>query len=129
MKAIILILPLFLCGCADLSAIIAPTYVPVAIHVYDAGQYAADQAECRIAGANWKPKLALGAIATKTIDGATANASLIPISPLVPVAGAAGGALGDGLNVSSASHNNVFRHCLYDETQIDHSAVIARPED
>jgi len=71
-----------------------------------------------------------GLAVARTVTGATSNTSLIPISTLVPVYGAAGGALGaasDGFDVMSGTHSAVFRNCLHDETLIDHSAVVADP--
>ncbi len=124
------VLPLLLSGCAGLTDVLAPPYMPEPIHVYDQAQYDADVAECRLAGANYKPQFHLGTVVAKTMDGATSNSSLIPVSPWVPVAGAAGSALSattDGLDVMSGQHANVFRNCLRDETRRDRSAIVADP--
>lgn len=132
MRKLIWLLPLLLGGCATFTDALAPPYVPVAIHIYDQAQYDADAQECLLAGANWKPQFSFGSAIAKTVDGATANTSLIPISPLVPAWGAAGGALGaasDGLDLMSRQHANVFRNCLRDETRRDRSAIVADPRD
>lgn len=131
-KVLVLILPLFLGGCANLLDMLAPPYVPEPIHVYDQAQYAADVGECQAAGAAFKPHFSIGSAVAKTVTGATSNTSLIPISPLVPAYGAAGGALAatsDGLDVASRQHANVARNCLRDMTRRDRSAVVADPRD
>lgn len=130
MRAIAAALPFLLCGCATLTDALAPPYVPEPIHIYDAAQYAADVKECQAAGANYRPRFSVGSALSKTVGGATANTSLIPLSPLVPVYGAAGGAVGaaaDGFDVMSGAHANVFRNCLRDETRRDRSAIVADP--
>jgi hypothetical protein len=130
MRKLLTVLPIFCAGCAPLADLLAPPYVPVPIHVYEQVQYDADLAECRAAGAAFKPQFSVGTAIAKTVDGAVSNTSLIPLSPLVPVYGAAGGAVSaasDGLDVMSAQHQNVFRNCLRDETRNDKSAVIADP--
>lgn len=127
-KKLLLALPLFLCGCAPFTDMLAPPYVPEPIHVFDQAQYDADVAECRAAGAAYKPHFSVGTAIAKTVDGATSNTSLIPLSPLVPAYGAAGGVLGaasDGLDVMSGQHANVFRNCLRDSVRRDRSAIIA----
>ncbi len=130
--AIALTFPLSGCAAqlAGLEAVLAPPYVPVALHVYDEAQYDADNAECGKAGAKWKPTFDVGDAINSTVTGATSNTSLIPVSPLVPAYGAAGGlakATADGLDFASSQHANVYRNCLHDETQIDRSAVVADP--
>lgn len=130
MRNLMLAVPLCLCGCAQITDMIAPPYVPQPIHIYDKVAYEADVAECQAAGATFKPHFSIGSAVARTVTGATSNTSLIPISPLVPVYGAAGGALGaasDGFDVMSGTHSAVFRNCLHDETLIDHSAVVADP--
>lgn len=120
-------LPLLLCGCASLS----PVYVPSPIRIYDAARYEADREECLTAGKNYVSTFDLAGTLSNTVTGATSNTSLIPINPLVPAYGAAGGlakSLADGLDIMSQTHFNVARHCLTDELAIDHAAIIARPE-
>lgn len=127
-----LALPLLLGACAPMTDWIAPSYVPVPIHVYDQVRYSNDVVECRAAGQSYQPDFALGTIVTRTVDGATSNTSLIPVSPLVPAFGAAGGAagaLGDGLDLASRQHANVFRNCLFEETRRDGAAILADPRD
>ena len=129
-KLAVVLAALVLSGCADLTAVLAPPYVPKPIHVYKPAQFAADDAECAKAGVDYVPKFSLGNVATATVNGATSNTSMIPISPYVPLAGAAGGALqasADGLDVMSGQHANVYRNCLHDETLIDGSAVLVNP--
>lgn len=129
---VILLAALCLCGCASLTDMLAPPYVPVPIHVYDKDQFGKDLDECKLAGKDWVPTFSIGALATKTVDGATSNTSLIPISPLVPLYGGAGGAASaaaDGLDVMSGQHANVFRNCLHAELLHDHAAVVADPRD
>lgn len=129
-KLFVLALPLLLGGCADLATALVPPYVPEPIHIFDQDQYAADVAECRTAGANYKPHFSVGAVATAAVTGATADTSLIPFSPVVPLYGAAGGAAGaaaQGLDIMSGQHSNVFRNCLRDETRRDRSAIVADP--
>lgn len=120
-------LPLLLCGCASLS----PVYVPSTIHIYDTARYEADRDECLTAGKDYVSKFDFSSAFVDTVTGATSNTSMIPISPLVPVYGAAGGlarSLADGADIMSQTHFNVARHCLTDELAIDHAAIIARPE-
>lgn len=127
---LLLALPLFLCACAPLTAMLAPPYVPEPIHVYDQAAYEADVAECQAAGTAFKPRFSIGSAVARTVTGATSNTSLIPISPLVPVYGAAGGALGaasDGFDVMSGTHAFVFQNCLRDEVRRDRSAIVADP--
>lgn len=129
--ALLLALPL-LSGCAAITDALAPPYVPVPIHVYDMAAFEADVLECRQAGANYKPHFSFGTVATAAVRGATADSSLVPLYPPVLAWGAAGGAAGataDGLDVMSGSHAAVFKNCLHDETQIDHSAVLINPKE
>lgn len=131
MRKLLLPLPLLLAGCAPFTDMLAPSYVPKPLHIFDQAQYEADLGECRAAGIAFKPQFSVASALSQTVHGATSNTSMIPISPLVPVYGAAGGALGaasDGLDVMSAQHQNVFKHCLRDETRRDGSAIIANPE-
>lgn len=117
-------------GCAAITDALAPPYNPLPIRVYDNVQFAADITECKLAGKNWVPQFSFRSFASKTVDGATSNTSLIPIDPLIPLYGAAGGAASaasDGLDFASGQHANVYRNCLHDETLIDRSAVIANP--
>ena len=130
MRPIIFAAALALSGCGVITNALAPDYEPVPIRVYLPSQYASDVAECSAAGKSYTPKFSLGGALAKTIDGATSNSSMIPLSPLVPAYGAAGGAAkaaSDGFDVASETHANVYRNCLHDETQIDKSAVLADP--
>lgn len=132
MRVLLLALPLLLSSCVSIADALAPPYIPEPIHVYNQAVFDADVLECRQAGANFKPRFSFGSVATAAVRGATSNTSLIPISPYVPVWGAAGGAAGataDGLDVMSGQHANVFRNCLHDATQIDHSAVLVNPKE
>lgn len=131
-NAAALAISLCLCGCASITDMLAPPYVPQPIHIYDQVSYEADRVECSAAGASFKPRFSIGSAVARTVTGATSNTSLIPISPLVPVYGAAGGALGaasDGFDVMSGAHAAVYRNCLHDETLIDHAAVLADPRE
>ena len=130
MRKLMLALPFFLGGCGDLETALNPPYAPEPIHIFDAAGYQADLKECQAAGAAYKPHMSIAGVVSKTVDGATANTSLIPVSPLVPLYGAAGGAVGaasDGFDVMSGQHANVYRNCLRDETRRDHSAILADP--
>lgn len=118
-------------GCAPFSNFLTPPYVPIPIKIFDASVYAADVALCQAAGTDFKPQFSFGSALAKTVDGATANTSMIPISPLVPAYGAAGGAAGalsDGLDVMSAQHRNVYRNCLRDFVRRDGSAIVVDPD-
>jgi hypothetical protein len=126
---LLLALPL-LAGCAPIADVLAPPYVPVPIHIYDQAQYEADKAECAAAGVAFVPQFSFGSALSQTVDGATSNTSLIPVSPLVPAYGAAGGAIraaSDGLDVMSGQHASVYRNCLSDELRNDKSAIVADP--
>lgn len=130
MRKLLAALPLLLGGCASITDVMAPAYVPQPIRVYDASQYQADVAECRAAGIAYKPSFSIGTVLARSVQGATSNTSLIPVSPLVPAYGAAGAALGatsDGLDVMSGQHSAVFRNCLHDELRRDGSAVLVDP--
>jgi len=132
MRLLSLALLFCLCGCAQITDMIAPPYVPQPIHIYDQAAYESDVAECQAAGVAFKPHFSIGSAVARTVTGATSNTSLIPISPLVPVYGAAGGALGaasDGFDVMSGTHSAVFRNCLQDETRRDRSAIVADPRE
>jgi hypothetical protein len=117
-------------GCAPFSDLLVAPYVPIPIKVFDVATYEADVTLCRVAGANFKPQFSFGSALAKTMDGATSNASMIPVSPLVPAYGAAGAAasaLGDGLDVASGQHRAVFKNCLKDFVHRDGSAIVADP--
>lgn len=60
MRTLLLVLPVFLTGCAPMLAMLAPPYVPQPIHVYGQSAYAADLAECQAAGAAFKPQFSIG---------------------------------------------------------------------
>ena len=127
MRLQILFLPFLLCGCADISTVLAPPYVPDPIHIYKPLVYEADVNECLAAGAAYNPPFSVGSLLAGTWDGGTANTSLAPLDPWTVGAGAAGGAakvLGDDLNILSGVHAIVARNCLRDETLIDGSAVL-----
>lgn len=132
MRLLLLALPLTLCGCGAITDALTPAYVPETIRIYDQARYQADLAECSAAGRAYKPKPSLRGTIVETIGGATSNSSMIPISPWVPVFGAAGGAISsanDGIDFASRQHANVFRNCLKDETAHDGSAILADPRD
>lgn len=122
---------LVLGGCGSVSELVNPPYVPQPIRILDQVQYNADVEECLLAGNNFKPGMSLGTIATSTFTGATTNLSLVPFNAAVPAYGAIGGAanaISNGLDVMSSSHRNVAKNCLRDETLLDHSAIIANPD-
>lgn len=132
MRLLSLALLFCLGGCATLTDTLAPPYEPQPIRVFDQAQYDADDALCKAVGTAFVPKFSIGGAVTQTITGATSNTSLIAISPLVPLYGAAGGAAraaSDGLDLASRQHANVYRNCLADFTRMDRSAVIADPRD
>lgn len=129
---LLLSLPVVLCACAPVTDILAPAYEPQTIRVFDKSQYDADNVECKTAALAFVPKFSFGGAITQTVTGATANTSLIPISPLVPLYGAAGGAVraaSDGLDLASRQHANIYRNCLHDFTSRDRSAIVADPRD
>lgn len=132
MRLLLLALPLVLCGCGVITDTLTPAYQPEPIRIYDAARYQADVEECRVAGMAYKPVPSLRGAIVETVNGATSNSSMIPISPLVPLYGAAGGAVSaanDAVDFASRQHANVFRHCLKDETTRDGSAILADPRD
>lgn len=117
-------------GCTELRADLNPVYVPQPIHIYDQTRYAADVKDCLQAGENYVSGIFAGSIATGTVEGATNNLSLAPLSPLGPAYGALGGAVGAisrGLNIVSNNQLAVSRNCLIAETTRDGSALIADP--
>lgn len=127
----IILSSLLFSGCAPIAALVNPAYIPQPIHVYDQATYDADVAECLTAGANYKPSLSVGSVASSTFSGATSNLSLVPFSPAVPAYGALGGAAGSvsgGLDIMSRSHRNVAKNCLERMTGWDHSAIVANPD-
>lgn len=124
----LLLLPLLLLSAC---AVLAPDYTPVPLKIFDQAQYQADDKFCQAAGNGWVPAVSLRGAIFETVNGATSNTSMIPLSPLVPVFGAAGGAVhaaSDGLNIGSTQKANVYRNCLDDFTRRDGSAIIAKPD-
>jgi hypothetical protein len=122
---------LFLCGCGAIADAFAPPYFPEPIRIFDQPRYDSDLAMCRAAGISYKPHLSFDRALSKTVAGAADNSSMIPVSPLVPVFGAAGGAASaaaDGFDVMSRQHANVFKHCLQDALRLDGAAIIANPD-
>jgi hypothetical protein len=131
MRFALLTLPFLLGGCASIVDAIAPPYAPEPIKIFDQAQYDSDLEMCRAAGTAYKPRFSFGKAISKTVAGATDNSSMIPLSPLVPVFGAAGGATSaaaDGFDVMSREHANVFKHCLQDSLRRDGAAIIANPD-
>ena len=120
------LISLLLSGCT----VFKPDYSVVTIRVNNRAVYALDLDECKTAGMNYHPDFSVASSVSKTVSGATSNTSLIPVSPLTPVYGAAGGVLSsvnDGFDIASSQHRNVFLNCLSDETMFDHSAILAKP--
>lgn len=132
MRLLLAALPLILVSCAPFTDALTPAYMPAPIRIADSARYQADVAECQAAGMAYQPPDSLRGAIVETVRGATANSSMIPLSPLVPVYGALGGAVGavnDGFDLASRQHANVFRNCLIEETRRDGSAVLADPRD
>ena len=130
MRSLSLALLFFLPGCAIIQTTLNPVYIPQPIHVYNAPQYLADVKDCLQAGKKYVNGIFVGSIATGTVEGATNNLSLAPISPLGPAYGALGGAVGAvsrGLNIASNNQLAVARNCLIEMTNRDRSAIIADP--
>lgn len=119
---------LALCGCAIFPS--AESYIPVVVKVENAKQYALDLLECHAIADKFKPGVSPGSIAQATVSGATSNAAYGVVNPLVPLAGAAGGALTatlGGLDLTGANSIKVLVRCLEEETHRDRSALLADP--
>jgi hypothetical protein len=116
---------LFLIGCA------AP-YEAQPIQIVDKAQYTKDLDFCLASAAAYKSRPSVSAIIYSGMQGGSGMISYAPINPLIPVLGAAGGALKEGAaqyDLNSQAKMNVAKHCLQDITRRDGSALIANPDD
>jgi hypothetical protein len=134
---VILVPALFLAGCGSfpMSLIAASPYVPIPLKVFNQAQYDSDRTFCTDTTtlALYQPHLSIGDVGYGTLSGGAQNAAGGVIGGgLVTAAGAAGGgvsALVTGLDAFGKAKPNISRHCMNDLTQLDHSAIMARPED
>jgi hypothetical protein len=132
MRLTVLALPLFLAGCVIFPS--PDTYEPLTAEVTDAAQYEVDLASCHAVAHNYKPGLNGGAVARAAISGAANNTAYAVLPPigLVPLAGAAGGAVGasfTGLGINGEKTIKVLVKCLEERTRRDKSAIVVDPND
>lgn len=100
------------------------------LSVYDQGLYQQDVLFCQTSAAKYSPDFDGNSIALGLVQGGAANISEVPLSPLVPVIGALGGAASSGANsldVFGQAQSNVFKNCLHDKTMQDRSAILVNP--
>ena len=131
MKHAILALCLVLGGCATIFPS-AATYQPVIVETTDAAQQAKDFSTCHKVADNYRPGVSVGSIAQSTVTGATNNAAYGVINPLVPVAGAAGGAASaaiTGLGVTGQGSIKILVICLREKSHRDHAFIISDPNE
>lgn len=108
----------------------ARTYAPVIVEVTDAAQMQRDLTQCHAAADNYAPGVSAGRVAQRAAAGAASNAGGAALSPLVPVAGAAGGvavALIDGYDLTGQSGIRILVRCLEEKSRRDQSFLIADP--
>ena len=126
MRALVIAAALAFAGCTVV-------YTPEPLQILDVAQYAGDVKFCADKGASYHPKFDGASVASSAATGAANNASGAVVGGwAVPVAGALGSASSTAitkLNIMGRASANVSRHCLYDKTAIDHSAILAKPED
>lgn len=120
------------CATLLLSGCVANYYVPQTIgDPVDLARFTSDQRLCIAGAMGWRPQVSLGDVAQGVLTGGTGSLAYLPINPAIPALGAAGGAIDEaskGFDWSGSRRQNVYRHCLQDMVQIDHSAIIANPE-
>jgi hypothetical protein len=124
------LLPLLLAGCAVFPS--SKNYTPVVARYVNMKQYQADLEECHWTADNYLPGTDVGTIAQQTFSGATNNTATAVINPLVPLAGAAGGAAGaviSAYDLTGQDSIKILVRCLAKETAEDGSAVIADPHE
>lgn len=127
--AVLLAVSLPLSSCASMKI----DYVPQTLgDPANAKQFADDVAFCYAAARAWTPQPVAGDIAQATADGGAGMISYVPINPLVPALGAAGGAItsaGQGFDVTGHAFRNVEKHCIRERASKDGSALVANPDD
>ena len=128
-RALLLGSCLALVGCGTIFPN-STTYIPVTIRVDDQAQYAKDLAECHAVADGYSPGFNTGTVAQATFSGAASNAAYGVINPLVPAAGAAGGAATSimaGVGITGQDSITILAKCASEETRRDHSAIVADP--
>lgn len=120
-------------GCTTVSNALSPPYIPQALVVFNKPQYDADIIMCQSrAKAVYRPQFDIVGVGVGGVKGAASEASSAVVGgPLVAATGALDGASSatlDGLGVFDTSTSNVIRHCLYDVTAWDKSALLVKPE-
>lgn len=128
---LVLAFPCLLSGCVGFFPS-AATYQPVIVKILDEKQFSADEAECRAVAMNYRPGFDAGSIASQAAQGAANNVAEVPISPVIPLAGALGGAGSAAIgsfDLNGQAGIKILVRCLSKETDRDGSAVIADPND
>lgn len=118
-----------LAGCATIFPN-STTYVPVTVEVTDPAQYAADLRKCHSVADNYSPGFDTGTVAQATVTGATSNAAEAVLNPLIPAAGAVGGAATAtmaGIGITGQDSIVILAKCITGLTNRDHSALVADP--
>lgn len=125
-----LLLSFFLGGCGIFPS--AADYHPVIPEITDKAQFLKDMAFCHGVADPYKPGLQTSQIAQATVEGATSNAAYGVINPLVPAAGAAGGAATAtiaGLGITGQAGIKILVKCLAKRADRDHAFLIADPNE
>lgn len=125
-----LVVPFLLGGCVALPS--SKTYTPVVARIVNQAQYEADISECHWTADNYSPATSLPTIAQAAATGASNNTAYAVVNPLVPVAGAAGGALSATLNqygLTGQDSIKILVRCAAKLSAQDGSAVVADPNE
>lgn len=123
-------LPFLLAGCVALPS--SKTYTPVVARYVDQAQYEKDLTECHWTADAYSPPTDLPTIAQAAATGASNNSAYAVVNPLVPVAGAAGGALSATLNqygLTGQASIKILARCAAKLSAQDGSAVVADPNE
>jgi len=130
MKKLVLLLPLFLGGCAVMDALLpsAENYSANIVEIRDATQYGKDRTKC-LAASHFKRGFDLPTVGVATVSGAANNAGYGTVYGPAPVAaGAASEGISSALTGFGANGKaSIVRYvkCMEAYMNEDHSFIIA----
>jgi hypothetical protein len=128
-------LPIVLAGFLLSACVALPsskTYTPVLARIVNQAQYTADLTECHWTADNYNPAVNLSVIAQGAATGGSNNTAYAVVNPLVPVAGAAGGAFSAALGqygLTGQDSIKILVRCVAKLSGQDGSAVVADPNE